>query len=79
VVVEVAEAALVSRHEIVGFARFAHGQKVIVPGVGGPFDVRQRIYVLGEPFELVDQAAGLMRLDAFGYTRLCSVERSSSI
>jgi hypothetical protein len=40
-------------------ASFAHGQQEIVRGIGRAFHGRQLAHVLGELFDLVDQAAAL--------------------
>ena len=45
-------------------------QQKIVRGIGRAFHGRQRAHVLGEPFDLVDQAAGLVGFDEFGDARL---------
>ena len=52
---ECQEAALVARHQVIGLAALGHGQQKIVRGIGGAFHARQRIDVLGELLDLVDQ------------------------
>ncbi len=56
--VELKETALVARYEVVGIARFGQGQQVIVIGIGRTLHARQRINVLGELPNQVEQAAG---------------------
>jgi len=62
--------ALVPCDQIIGLARFGQGQKKIVRGIGRALHARQRIDVLGELLDLVDQAAGLVWFDEFGNTWL---------
>ena len=68
--VEGKQSALVAGHQIVGVARFAQRQQKIVGGIGRAIHGWERADVLGEPFDLVDQAARLVRFDQFGDTRL---------
>lgn len=70
VTVEGEQAALVAGHEIIRLARFRQGEQKIVRGIGRALHVRQRIDVLGELLDLVDQATGLLRFDEFGHTWL---------
>jgi len=70
VAVEGKQPALVAGHEIVGVARFAHCQQKIVAGIGRAVHGREQAGDLGEPFDLVDQAPGLVGLDEFGDARL---------
>jgi hypothetical protein len=62
--------ALVACDQIIGLARFGQRQEKIVRGIRRALDARQRIDVLGELFDLVDQAAGLVWFDEFGHTWL---------
>jgi len=70
VVAERQQPALVACDQIIGLARFGQAQKKIVRGIGRALHARQRIDVLGEFFDLVDQAVGLVRFDEFGHTWL---------
>ena len=60
------EAALVARHEVIDLAAFGHGQQKIIRGIGGALHARQRIDVLSELLDLVDQASDVMRFDQIG-------------
>ena len=62
--------ALVAGHEIVSVARFAQSQQKIVGGIGRAIHGREQARHLGQPFDLVDQAAGLVRFDELGDARL---------
>jgi len=62
--------ALVACDQIIGLARYGQGQMKIVRGIGRAPHARQRIDVLGELLDLVDQAAGLVWFDEFGHTWL---------
>jgi len=62
--------ALVACDQIIGLARFRQRHKKIVRGIGRALHARQRVDVLGELLYLVDQAAGSMRFDELGHTRL---------
>ena len=57
VTVEGHESALVARHEIIGLAAFGQGQQKIIRWIERTFDARQRIDILGELLDLIDQAA----------------------
>jgi hypothetical protein len=63
--------------EIIGLARFRQGQKKIVRGIGRALHARQRIDVLGELLDLIDQAAGLMWFDEFSYA--CLLQRGPQL
>lgn len=70
VAVERKQAALAARDEIVGVARFGQGQKIVIVGIGRAFNVRQGTNGLGKTLDLVDEAAGLIWLDALGQSWL---------
>ena len=64
------QAALISSYKIIGIANFREGQQKIIAGIRRAFDARQGTGHFGEVFQLVDQAAGSIGLDAFGDGRL---------
>ena len=64
--VEGHESALVARHEIIGLAAFGQGQQKIIRWIERTFDARQRIDILGELLDLIDQAADLVGLNQLG-------------
>jgi len=66
VVAEGEQPALVAGYEIVDVARFAQSQQKIVCGIGRAIHGREWADVLGELFDLVDQAPGLVGFDEFG-------------
>lgn len=69
--------ALVACHQIIRLARFGQGQQKIIGRIGRAFDARQRIDDLGKLFELVDEAASLIGLNALRNRRL--VQRGAQI
>jgi len=64
------EPALIACDQIIGLARLGQGQKIIVRWIGRARHARQWIDAFGMLLNLVDQAAGFMRSDEFGHTRL---------
>jgi len=72
------QAALVAGHEVIWLAGFREGQQRIVARVGGEYQVRQPVDVLGELFTLIDQPTCLIGFDEIGDSRFCSVARNSS-
>ncbi len=68
--VEGKQPALVAGHKIVGVTRFVKSQQKIVAGIGRAIHGGERTRFLGEPFDLVEQAAGLVGFDEFGDVRL---------
>lgn len=77
VVMKREQPTLVARHEIISVTRFRHGQQKIIVRIGRPLHARQRADVLGKSFDLVDQAAGSIRLDKISDSRL--LQRGSQL
>jgi hypothetical protein len=71
------QSALVARHEIISLAGFTHGQQKIIVRIERSFHARQRADVLGESFNLVHQAAGLIGLDKVSDSRF--LQRGSQL
>ena len=58
------EPALVTCHQIIGLARFGHGQQKIVGGIRRSVDAWQRAHIFGKPFQFVHETTGPIGLDA---------------
>ena len=58
--------SLVTGHEVIGLRRLRQGEEKIIRWIGRALHARQRIDILGELLDLVDQPAGLVGLDQLG-------------